>query len=280
MLDLSNPNTKDAYDRAINTFIQYNFADYENLKDIPPEEAADKIDEFFNSIEDYKPNSKLLKISAVRSYVEKELKIRLPHSEVRKNLSKQIPKHSTKEDMSKDEVRTFVDYFYNLYDREKNIHKKVTALRNLIVVNLLAYTGQRIGDILKITVSEAKKSVLHFKQEKSGQEVFIDNPCLNHILPYITFASLKEDDFLFANGLDRKPISYRFILTVIQRAGLLLFGKNISPHCFRKFVITELRLLGKSNAEIQSVSGHSSSAMIDYYPTRQPKIEGLKGLLE
>ena len=280
MLDLSNPNTKDAYDRAINTFLQYNFTDYESLKDIPPEEAADKIDEFFNSIEDYKPNSKLLKISAVRSYVEKELKIRLPHSEVRKNLSKQIPKHSTKEDMSKEEVKIFVEHFRKLYESAENSHDKFASLRNYIIVNLLAYTGQRIGDVLKILVSEAKKTVLHFKQEKSGQEVFIDNPCLSYILAYITISTLKDDDFLFANGLKRLPISYRYILTVIQRAGLELFAKNISPHCFRKFVITELRLLGKSNAEIQSVSGHATSAMIDYYPTRQPKIEGLKRLLE
>ena len=280
MLDLSNPNTNDAYTRAIETFLSNNFVDYDNLRELPAEETSDKIDDFFNSIPDYKPNSKLLKISAVRSYIEKELKIRLPHSEVRKNLAKQIPKHSTKEDMSKEEVKLFVEHFRKLYESADNSHDKFASLRNFIIVNLLAYTGQRIGDVLKISVSEAKKPVLHFKQEKSGQEVFIDNPCLSYILAYITISTLKDDDFLFANGLKRLPISYRFILTVIQRAGLLLFGKNISPHCFRKFVITELRLLGKSNAEIQSVSGHSTSAMIDYYPTRQPKIEGLKRLLE
>ena len=280
MLDLSNPNTNDAYTRAIETFLSNNFVDYDNLKELPPEETADKIDKFFNNIEDYKPNSKLLKISAVRSYIEKELNIRLPQSEVRKNLSKQIPKHSTKEDMSKEEVKIFIEHFRKLYESAENSHEKFASLRNFIIVNLLAYTGQRIGDVLKISVTEAKKTVLHFKQEKSGQEVFIDNPCLSYILAYITISTLKDDDYLFANGLKRLPISYRFILTVIQRAGLELFAKNISPHCFRKFVITELRLLGKSNAEIQSVSGHATSAMIDYYPTRQPKISGLKKLLE
>ena len=279
MLDLSNPNTKDAYDRAINTFLQNNFENYDSLKELDPETASDKIDEFFNNITDYKPTTKLLKISAVRSYIEKDLKIRLPHSEIRRHLSKDIPKHSTKEDLSKDEVKVFVEHFQKLYKESENTQERFANLRNLIIVNLLAYTGQRIGDILQIKVSNAKKPTLFFKQEKSGQEVFIDNPCLQHILAYIALTVLKDDDYLFANGLYRKPISYRFILSVIQRAGLELFGKNISCHCFRKFVITELRLAGKSNAEIQSVSGHSTSAMIDYYPTRQPKIENVKGLL-
>jgi len=143
MLDLSNPNTNDAYTRAIETFLSNNFQDYDNLRELPPEETSDKIDNFFNSIADYKPNSKLLKISAVRSYIEKDLKIRLPHSEVRKNLSKQIPKHSTKEDMSKEEVKIFVERFRKLHESAENSHDKFASLRNFIIVNLLAFIPVR-----------------------------------------------------------------------------------------------------------------------------------------
>jgi len=279
MLDLSNPNTKDAYTRAIETFFVHNFQEIDSLKELSSEETADKIDEFFNNIPDYAPNTKLLKISAVRSYVEKDLKIRLPQSEVRKHLAKEIPQHSTKEDLSKEEVKTYVEHFHRVFAESNNSHDRFANLRNFIIVNLLAYTGQRIGDVLKMKVGNAKKEILFFKQEKSGQEVFIENPCLQYILAYIALTTLYEDDFLFANGLKRQPISYRYMLNVIQRTGLELFGKNITCHCFRKFVITELRLAGKSNAEIQSVSGHATSAMIDYYPTRKPKIENVKGLL-
>ena len=279
MIETLSDNTKKAYEIAIGNFFKNNFTDYQSLKDLPPEEASDKIDSYFDGIEDYKATTKLLKISALRSYIEKDLKIRLPESEARKKLMKEIPKHSTKEDLTKDEVKIMIDFFLAIFQNAPNNREKFMALRNFIIVCLLAYTGQRVGDILNVKVGLAKKESLHFKQEKSGQEVFIENPCLNYINAYIALTILKDDDYLFANGLQRQPISYRHILNVVQRAGLELFSKNISPHCFRKFVITELRLAGKSNAEIQSVSGHSSSAMIDYYPTRQPKVTGLKSLL-
>lgn len=279
MIETLSDNTKKAYEIAIGNFFKNNFKEYDSLKDLLPAEASDRIDSYFDGIEDYKPTTKLLKISALRSYVEKDLKISLPESEARKRLMKEIPKHSTKEDLTKDEVKIFVDFFLAYFNSADNNREKFIALRNFIVVCLLAYTGQRVGDILKMKVGMAKKEALHFKQEKSGQEVFIENPCINYINAYIALTILKDDDYLFANGLQREPISYRHILNVIQRAGLELFAKKITPHCFRKFVITELRLAGKSNAEIQSVSGHASSAMIDYYPTRQPKVTGLKSLL-
>jgi hypothetical protein len=76
---------------------------------------------------------------------------------------------------------------------------------------------------------------------------------------------------------ERLALSFR--IRIVKEAGLMVLGKKISPHHFRTYVITELRLAGKSNVEIQSISGQANSNMIDYYSMEKPKIENVKTYL-
>jgi len=140
-------------------------------------------------------------------------------------------------------------------------------------------TGQRIGDVLNITVKNVKKNEIYFKQEKTGAEVKIDNPCLPEILSYIALMNFYDDDFLFASGIKKKPLAHFQAYQFILKAGLKVLGKEITPHCFRAYFITELRKNNFTNYQIQAYSGHATSNMIDYYSNDQPKIPDIQKYL-
>ena len=272
-----NKNTTKTYQRAFEIFTLLNGITLERLVKYEAKELSRLIDETFDATE-YDARTKRTYIHGVRTLVESMTDMELSRSKLCKILNKEIPRHSDKEKLPKTEIRKLRDYFHSGYVNA-DLHLKEKHLRNFILFNLLAFTGQRIGDILKLGVREAKKMTINFKQEKTGQEVSIENPCLSEIAFYANLAGLKEKDFLFASGLKRHPLDYTQAYRIIRDAGLLVLGKEISPHHFRTYVITELRLAGKTNAEIQSVSGHANSNMIDYYSVEQPKIDNVRELL-
>lgn len=278
MKQYHNQNTRRTYNKAIETFFEKSGLSEDDLAATDPGELSDLIDSVFSGMKDYRPATILLKVSAVRSYILRTKRLVLPPSRLRASLARHIPRHSTKTDINREEVSKLSSTLLHRIETAR-IHELPASLRNFILFELLAYTGQRIGDILTLTVENALSFKLYFKQQKTGKEIFVENPCRDEIRRYVALFSLAPRDYLFSQGLSRTPLSYRRALEIVREVGREVLDKKITPHCFRKFVITELRLAGKTNAEISSVSGHSHSSMIDYYPTRDPGISGLKELL-
>ena len=147
------------------------------------------------------------------------------------------------------------------------------------MIKLLAGTGQRISDILNLSIETAKKTLLHIKQIKTGQDVTIENPCLPEILKYIAVTKLSYSDFLFASGLTRKPLSYQQAENIIRYESKSVFKKSISSHYFRSYVVSRLIALGKHPNDIMAVTGHVDTRMIDYYNKTIGSITGLTKLL-
>ncbi|MCB1155895.1 MAG: site-specific integrase [Leptospiraceae bacterium] len=271
-------NSKKNYKVAFRQFLSVNDLHENRLQDISPEVLRDLLDTTFDNYEG-KASSKLVKISQVRSYLEKEFKIELPKSKKRKVLNKKRLHHTNKEVLKKEEIERLLAHFKNLHIKETRETIRLIHLRNYIFFRLLATTGQRAGDILLFTVSDAKRPILSIKQEKTGQEVFLQNACLPEIAIYLEKTGLQDKDFLFASGLARKPISYNQLLSVLKFESLRVLGKEITTHYFRVYVTNRLIELGYSNHEIQSVTGHSGSEMIDYYKKNKTQIKGLPDLL-
>ena len=274
-------NTNRSYKTALSQFQNETGLDLEDIKRLPEKDLSKKIDKFIESL-NIKDSSKLTRLSAIRSAIEQETDIQLTKSKIRKTLSKDKLRHSNKEEITTDELNKIIDYFFEKYKEEKRnkSSRLIPSLRNYILVKLLAFTGQRIGDILSLEVNEAKKETLFFKQDKTGAEVKTENPVLAEINLYIQLVSLSDNDYLFASGIKRDPISYTQILILIQKASLKVIGKEITPHSFRKYVVVKLREVGKADHEMKQVTGHSTSAMVDYYQgNKTSTIKNLSKLL-
>lgn len=129
-------------------------------------------------------------------------------------------------------------------------------------VTLALYTGQRPGDVCSMTWNLAQGGTVRVKQEKTGTPLEIEmHPKL-------------AAELASANRSDR----HLFILSNRRRdpltAGTLLkwcwafskpYGLKLGPHGLRKNATNALFEAGCSAAEVASITGHKSIAMLEHY---------------
>lgn len=270
-------NTRRSYQTSYNQFKNLTgLSDYE-IQSMDGLELSREIDKAFSGL-DFSASTKLTRISGTKNFIFETYEKELPsRSKVRKNISKKKSKQSNKIDLDEKEVKTIEKFFTTQYKQAPK-NQKLRNLRNLILFKLLAYTGQRIGDILKMKIESAKLQTIHYKQEKTDKEVNIPNPCKTEIDIYCNLTGLNQDDYLFESGLN-KYLSYTGALKIISYAGLKAIGKDITPHVFRKYVVTHLKKLGIADQDIMAVTGHSDMRMIGYYTGAGQAPENLQQLL-
>ena len=271
-------NTKRVYETSYNQFKEMSGLSDSQIRDMDSLELSKTIDRVFASLDTISPSTILTRISGVKNYVFEKWEKELPSkTKTRKTVSKRKPKQSNKIDLTESEVKAIEKFFTTQYKQSTKTHK-LRTLRNLILFKLLAYTGQRIGDILGMQVGQAKSPKLFYKQEKTGKEVSIPNPAKTEIELYAHLQSLEDTSFLFSSGLN-KTLSYQNALKIISYSGLKAIGKDITPHVFRKYVVTHLKKLGIDDTSIMAVTGHSDLRMIGYYTGKGKSPDNLQELL-
>jgi integrase len=269
--------TKRVYETSYRQFVKITKLSEMEIQSMDVLELSKTIDKAF-SVQNLSPSSILTRISGVKGYIFERWERELPSkTKIRKALSKKKPKQSGKIDLTETEVMAIEKFFTTQY-KQSGKTQKLRTLRNLILFKLLAYTGQRIGDILGMRVNQARQDKLFYKQEKTGKEVLIPNPAKTEIEIYCHLQGLEENNFLFSTGLN-KSLSYQYALNIISRSGLKAIGKEITPHVFRKYVVTHLKKLGIDDTSIMAVTGHSDLRMIGYYTGNGKSPENLQELL-
>jgi len=279
-MNFDNKNTKRNYLHAFSYFQSQSGLSESELKEKKPSELNKLIDSIICGNKRWSNRSKRLYISAVRTVLDYQFDVPLPRSKVSKSLKTAGERKTNKTELTKEQVMILQKYFENNYKTEKKDYLKVTHLRNLILFKLLAGTGQRISDILNLKVAAAKKQDITFLQEKTKAIAKVENPCQQEIFLYVSIQRLSDDDFLFANDLQRNPLHRTQAYRVISDAGKLVLSiKNLSPHCLRAYFVTELKKRNVSNLTIMSATGHINEGMISYYYTGKPELKGSAQLL-
>lgn len=274
---MKSQNTLKNYAVAYRQFLKFNNLNDEDITRIDPAKLSTMIDSTFeNHIGNNR--TKLTKISSVKSYIEIHFRIDLPKSKIRKDYHRDVLKKTQKRKIEKVEIDRLIEHFTTIHENSNQI-QYLPTLRNLILIKLLAGTGQRISDILNLKISTAKKNVISLKQMKTGNDVSIENPCLPEILKYIAITKFKDDDFLFSSGLFRKPLSYQQAESIIRNESGKVFGKSITSHYFRSYAVSRLIELGYHPNDIMSVTGHTDTRMIDYYNKTIGNVKNLTSLL-
>jgi len=134
--------------------------------------------------------------------------------------------------------------------------------RQRLAYALLLYTGQRVGDVAKMTRADIVDGELHVIQQKTGVELYLP------VVPELELA-LKAYP---AKGLsligheNGKPLT-RAGLTDMMRAAIKAAGlpaKCVS-HGLRKAAMRRLAEAGKTEKQIAAVSGHKTLREIERY---------------
>jgi integrase len=105
--------------------------------------------------------------------------------------------------------------------------------RDRLIVELQARCGLRIGELLKIRVSDVSDRTISLMEPKSGKDAeiaYMPENISRKMSEYIKMKNLQSDDRLF-------PICYSTARSLIKRLGASL-NVNISPHDLRRYSAT------------------------------------------
>jgi integrase/recombinase XerD len=261
------------YLSAFNQFKKINNLNDEVIKKTETNQLRDIIDITFNQNYKGAVKTKLFKITAVKNYIKEYFNIELPESKIRKGLNRLKLNKTDKEKLTKDEVHNILQYCIK---QNKESSNKFIAYRNYLLLSLLIKTGQRINDLLSLKVKDIKQQSIFIKQEKTGVEVILENPLNQKDLnSFLTFYNIADTDYLFfADSFNKNKLSYQQANQIIKKIGYKTIKKEISCHIFRVYFISQLLESGLTPQAIQTLSGHSSTLMIDYYNKSKPKTNG------
>lgn len=141
----------------------------------------------------------------------------------------------------------------------------------LLVVELLFYTGMRIGELTQITLDDIDLLDSIIKITGKGnreRRVFINDPELNCLIG--TYTKLRPsyspaDNHLFITN-QGKPASPQFLRKLIARSAKQAnMERHITPHMLRHSTATHLLEAGVDIRHVQKLLGHNSISTTEIY---------------
>lgn len=131
-----------------------------------------------------------------------------------------------------------------------------------LAVHLLYFTGQRIGDALKMRWSDVRNGTVHVVQEKTGKELWIAMAAeLRDVL-----AETPKRGMTILAGANGKPMSQDGLRLKLQAFTAALGHKTV-PHGLRKNAVNALLEAGCSVAEVASITGQTYQ-IVEHYARR------------
>jgi integrase len=134
--------------------------------------------------------------------------------------------------------------------------------RERLAFDLLLYSAQRVGDVVRMQRSDIRNSVVTVVQQKTGVEVFVP---LHPALARSIKAGPSKGIYLVGDKNGR-PVARRTLTVLIsvaaKAAGL---PAECVAHGLRKAALRRLAEHGATSKEMQAISGHRSLAEIERY---------------
>ncbi len=123
---------------------------------------------------------------------------------------------------------------------------KIPKIRNRLLVEIMARSGLRIGEVLKLTVKNIENQKLLLMNPKSGNDeeaAYIPQKVAQRLLEYTQDKGFQPSDRIF-------PIRYAAARVIVKNAGKLV-GIDLRPHDLRRYAAT---YASRSGVPIEIVS--------------------------
>ena len=138
---------------------------------------------------------------------------------------------------------------------------RMASVRNRLLVELMARGGMRVGEVLKLKVSDIDDRRLILRAPKSGRDeevVFIPTKIAQRLREFIRDRDIKAAERVF-------PIGYGAARRIVKKAGNVV-GIKLTPHDLRRHAAT---FASRSGVPIEIVSKiilrHSNLATTQRY---------------
>ena len=168
-------------------------------------------------------------------------------------------------------IEQIIKFAYTEYKNNTTQHSKKTALRNVLILELLFATGMRISELCSLTLEQIDISGYIIKIYGKGSRERLIQICNNSIQSLIdeylrTFNSeIISNKYIFTNRLHNK-LSEQSVRNMINKytkdSGISI---HITPHMFRHSFATLLLEEDVDIRYIQQMLGHSSITTTQIY---------------
>ena len=165
-------------------------------------------------------------------------------------------------------VEGILKYAYSQYNNAKTDYQKQTALRNVIVLELLFSTGMRVSEVSKLKIQniDLKSNNIYIFGKGSKERIMcITNKSINCLIQ--TYLSIRSSNnkYLFVNKLDNNYSEQSIRNMVNEYAKAAGVELHITPHMFRHTFATALLDEDVNIRYIQQLLGHSSIVTTQIY---------------
>lgn len=145
-----------------------------------------------------------------------------------------------------------------------------TALRNRVLIEIMAFCGLRVGEVAQLNVSDLRENYLLVKSEKmeADRRVCLPGFVLTDLRTYLK-GRRDSDDAMFVTSRGR--LSYNSIRRMVKREGKKLGIDSLHPHALRHWCATRLVKSGVNLRAVQMHLGHANIATTQIYTHLSPE---------
>jgi integrase len=149
--------------------------------------------------------------------------------------------------------------FYNQMDEGGD-------LKHQIMLRLLYYTGVRVGEFVKIKLSDLDLGAnrIFIEQGKGDKDRYVLFKDGFRLLLKAYMEAHPTKEYLFESAWGR-PYTTRRVRQIVAKYALENGFEGVHPHLFRHQLITWLKRNGMEDAQIQLITGHASRKSLEVY---------------
>lgn len=149
--------------------------------------------------------------------------------------------------------------------------------RDYVLWLIGTHTGFRVGDILRLKVSDVIEQVISITEQKTGKQktIKISSKLKSALFQYIGNKQLAITDFLFTSRQSKgKPMTSRRVQQIVKAASKTTNQTdNINSHSMRKtFAYNLYALSGNNIALVMTALNHSKESITLKYLCIQDKL--------
>ena len=165
-------------------------------------------------------------------------------------------------------VKDILRYSYSRLDSAQSSYQYKSALRNVIIIELLFSTGMRVSEVsnLKRKSLELQSNTIYISGKGSKERIMcIANDKVSRLLKEYIEICGSDNDWVFVNKLGNRYSEQSVRSVINDYAEAAGAGMHITPHMFRHTFATALMDENVNIRYIQQLLGHSSITTTQIY---------------
>ena len=142
----------------------------------------------------------------------------------------------------------------------EQLRNNCNNIRNLAIIDLLASSGMRIGELVKLNIDDINfetNSCLVYGKGRKMREVYFDAKAKLHLKEYLSTRKDNNEALFVTIDKPYNRLGIRGIELMLQRLGDSIGEVKVHPHKFRRTLATKAIDKGMPIEQVQRLLGHT-----------------------